>query len=340
MRKLAIINSDSMDCSYGGVAPFMRNMHKGLCESFDVEYFLINDNLKSLKIPGRLKMIISLWTRRKDLKKCDFILSHVPEGSWYVGHLGIPYAHIFHGNSNPMTVSKWWFGKYFTAIFDYFYKYINNDCPLIYSVGPATGRVKKLFNPLEQNVKPIPYEQRHGLIFAGRLESVKNIDRLITIYSKIPNELRSNIPFYIAGYGTLEEKLKTLVHEMGLDNQVVFLGRIENKDMMKTDSSKQILIMASSTEGFPTAIAEAFSVGVPVVSTAVGDIPLVLKDGVNGYLFPLDFKDDDFVNAILNILNNYDHFAKAAYESSYLFNRDIVTKDLINDINSFLNARK
>lgn len=43
---LSIINSDSMYCSRGGVAPFLRNMHEDLSKAFDVEYYYIPDSWK------------------------------------------------------------------------------------------------------------------------------------------------------------------------------------------------------------------------------------------------------------------------------------------------------
>ena len=330
--KLSVINSDSMNCSNGGVAPFLRNMHEDLSKVFDVEYYYIPDSWKKVKLPGRVKILVYLLTQWSKLKKTDFILSHIPEGTWLIGHLGVPYGHIYHGNSNPMTISKWWFGRYFKAIFDYFQKYINSHCPLIYSVGKAEGTVKKLFNPLDQNVKPKPYCDRKGLIFAGRLHPVKNVDRLIRIYSILPESLRKDLPFYIAGDGQMMQALKEQVDSLGISDQVKFLGLISNTEMMDIDSTKQILVMASSTEGFPTAIAEAFSVGVPVISTAVGDIPSVLHNNEQGFLFPLDFRDEDYANAIVEILNDYDRFSKAALKSSTLFNKSTITNEVIADI--------
>lgn len=338
MKKLGIVNSSPMNCSYGGVAPFIRNMHEDLSKVFDVHYFYIPESWSKFKIPGRIKILVYLILHARKLKECDFILSHIPEGSWFVGHLGIPYAHIYHGNSNPMTISKWKSGKLFVKIFDYFYKYINKNCPLIYSVGPAMGRIKKLFNPIDQNVTPLPYCQRKGLIFAGRLDKVKNINRLIDIYSKLPQNLRNNLPFYIAGFGPLEQTLKEQVYSLGLDRQIIFLGKIDNKDILKIDASKQILVMASSTEGFPTAIAEAFSVGIPIISTSVGDIPNIVKTGIQGILLPLNYNDEDYITAILTILDKYDHFATEAYKTAQLFDKHSVTETVIKDIQRILNS--
>lgn len=333
MTSLLILNTDSMDYSYGGVCPFMRNMHPYLKEAFNVDYLTLPDAWKSGWSPVRVKYMIYLLLNKRELSKYDFILSHSPEGSYIASFTKTPFAHIYHGNSNPMQVGRFKLGRFFSGLYDLMFDRIERKAVLLYSVGPVRNeRQKKLYNPLIQNVKPLPVDERKGFIFAGRLEEVKNIDRLIRIYTKLPLEIRSDNPFFIAGYGSLEKKLKTLVKELGTENQIVFLGNISNMEMLKTDSGKKILLMASSTEGFPTAIAEAFSVGVPVISTDVGDISSVVKNGVNGVLLPVDFKDEDYIEAIHTILNDYERFTEAAMISSKVFNAEVISQELINDI--------
>lgn len=336
MKKLAVINSDPMDCNYGGVAPFLRNMHPYLCENFDVEYFTIPPTWTGRRIPGRIKMMWTLLKRRKAIKKCDFVLSHVPEGSYIISFLGVPYCHIFHGNFNPMKGTRYRLGKYFGWLFDIFQKRIEKTCPLMYTVGPVFGNVKKLMNPISHNVAEKQYSQRKGFIFAGRLELIKNIDRIIRIYSKLPEELRKENHLYIAGFGTQEEALKKLVADMGLTEYVEFLGSVPNKEMPEVDSTKKLLLMASSNEGLPTAIAEALSVGVPVVSTDIGDISLAIKNNVNGFLLPLDFKDEEYIEAMQKILNDYDRFSVAAKESSVVFQSEKITRQVVVEINKIL----
>ncbi len=337
MKKLAIINSDSREFSYGGVAPIMRNMHEYLCREFDVRYFYLPNSWKKAPGLGRFKMMVYLWLHHKELKECDFILSHVPEGSYVVSYMGVPYSHIYHGNDNPMTQSRYWFGKYFGFVFDVFFKRIEKTCPLKYTVGPVWDDKKKLFNPICHNVQPKPYEERKGFMFAGRLELIKNIDHLLKIYAQIPKEVRDENHFYIAGFGTQEENLRKLAKGLRIDEYVHFLGNLPNAELVEEDSRKKILIMASTQEGLPTAIAEALSVGVPVISTNPGDIGVVLKNDYNGYIFPLDFKDEDYIKAIMNVLNDYDRFSKAAKESSEIFNGEKITRGVIEDINAVLN---
>lgn len=338
-NKLAIINSSSWNCSYGGVAPFMRNMHPYLSNEFDVQYFHLPDPIRNTLIPNRIKIMFYLWRHRKEIKKCDFIISHIPEGSFVVSFFNIPYAHIFHGNDNPMSQSRYRYGKYFSFLFDCFFQRIEKTCRIKYTVGVASNDRKKLFNPINNYNFHTPSQERCGFIFAGRLEKIKNIDRLIRIYTKLPTQIQKDNHFYIAGFGSQENYLKNLVTQLGYNDKIHFLGNVPNTSLIKETSKRKLLIMASSQEGMPTAIAEALSVGVPVVSTNPGDIALVLKNDYNGYIFTLDFKDEDYVNAILAILDDYERFAKAAQKSSYVFNCESICNGIINDINSILSQQ-
>lgn len=340
--KLLVLNTDEKDFSYGGVCPFMRNMHPFLEEAFDVSYLVLPKSWKKLTGSVRVKYLIYLWLHREQLKEHDFILSHSPEGSYVASFSVVPYAHVFHGNSNPMTISRYALGKFFKKMYDRMYERIDKTCAWAYTVGPPRNPMqRKLNNPLKQDVKPLPVKERKGFIFSGRLETMKNVDRLIRIYAKLPKEVRQENPFYIAGYGTQEASLHFLVRKMEDSmniekGQVLFLGNVDNKKMMETDACKKILLMASSTEGMPTAIAEAFSVGVPVVSTAVGDIPKVVVNGKNGELLPVEFEDEDYIAALMKVLDNYEMYGKNAYEASKPFNRETITRMVIRDIYDYL----
>ena len=329
---VAILNTDPLTCNYGGVAPFMKNLDPFLQKAFNVTYYYVPEKKKKGLIPRRFQILWLLWRKRKELSHFDFIISHIPEGSYIASYCNVPYAHIYHGNDNPMSVSRYWYGKYFAKVYERFYKRIARTAALKYTVGPTWGDVRKMFNPVLHDVKPTPIESRAGFIFAGRLEEGKHIDRLIRIYAKIPAEIQETHHFYIAGYGSQEQALKALVCQLNLESKVHFTGGLTNKELITEDSKRKILLMASEKEGLPNVIAEAFSVGVPVVSTDAGDISRVLKSGYNGYLLPLDFTDEEYIDAIKNVLSDYEQLATNALESSSVFNAQNIANNLIDDI--------
>jgi glycosyltransferase involved in cell wall biosynthesis len=202
----------------------------------------------------------------------------------------------------------------------------------MYTVGKERPGIPKIFNPIYHAVKIKPYELRQGFIFSGRLEKIKNIDRIILVYAKLPVAIQQHNDLYIAGMGTQENILKELAASLPISGKVVFTGNLSNEDLIEADSSKKILVMASSQEGFPMAIAEAFSLGVPVISTDTGDIARVLKSNENGFLLPIDFNDEEYIQSIITILNEYDRFSKAALASAEIFKAENVAGSLIGDI--------
>ena len=70
-----------------------------------------------------------------------------------------------------------------------------------------------------------------------------------------------------------------------LPDQVLFLGWVkgEQKDLLFRKAS--VFCLASYTEGFPMAVLDAWSYGIPVISTPVGGLPDVLLDGENVLFF-------------------------------------------------------
>ena len=88
------------------------------------------------------------------------------------------------------------------------------------------------------------------------------------------------------GTGELEAEVKTLCEELGIQNNVQFLGFQSNPIKMIHDSTA--MIHTSRWEGTPMCSLEAMALGTPVVSTPSDGMPDLLDDGVNGYL-----TDDD-----------------------------------------------
>ncbi len=314
----------------GGITSVMRNMHPYLCEQFDVTYMTLPKKWQHGST--RASYFLYMWLHRKELRNYDIILSHVPESSFFVVKSGVPNVHIYHGDGHPMKGGSW-MKKPFVPLYDYIMNTINTTCPLVYCVGKKRKPSdKKLYNPLIQDVKPLPIDQRKGFVFTGRLVDLKRVDRLIGVYSKLPEDIRKEHKFYIVGDGYRRADLEAQVENLGLNEQVVFLGSMPNSEMMRVVSDKCIVLMASTTEGFPTTIAEGFSVGLPAISTAVGSVEAVLKNNQNGFTLPKDFDDEEYVKYIEIILNDYERFSVAALKSAKLFNAEMVTKGVIEDM--------
>lgn len=329
-KKVAVLLTNSYLTSYGGIGPFVRNLDKDLNSYFALTYFFLPVELEKVKwIPHRAMYVAFLLKNYLKLKKFDLIISHSPEGSYVASYIRKPLVHIFHGNTNPMVISRFRFGKYFDFIFDHIHKVIKVKSALLFSVGEKREGVIKFINPISHEVEVIHERDRNGFIYAGRLEKPKGVHHLIKAYSFLPEKVREEHSLEIAGSGTELENLKGLALKLGLNKQVIFLGNMDNRDLIKVLSKNKILLMASEFEGFPMVIAEAFSVGVPVLTTSVGDIPEFVKNGINGFLFPVGFSLESYAMKIEEVLNNYSHYSGNALLASRVFNATEITRDFV-----------
>ncbi|GJJ03158.1 hypothetical protein RugamoR64_36960 [Duganella rhizosphaerae] len=90
----------------------------------------------------------------------------------------------------------------------------------------------------------------------------------------------------ICGDGPELQRLQQLARTLELDDAVRFTGKLDNAAMAALYRRSDLALNASLADNMPISILEAWASGVPVVSTAVGGIPYLVRDGVNGLLVP------------------------------------------------------
>lgn len=88
----------------------------------------------------------------------------------------------------------------------------------------------------------------------------------------------------LIGDGPREGELRSLAADLGLANQIEFLGL--RHDVPELLASAQLYVLASNWEGLPRSIIEALRAGLPVVASDVGGVSELVEDGVNGRLLP------------------------------------------------------
>lgn len=104
------------------------------------------------------------------------------------------------------------------------------------------------------------------VLFAGRLDSGKNVQNLILAFAQIAND----VPFtaLVCGDGPLRQKLEVLAQKSGIAHRVVFTGHVLNIWTLMKDADA--VVSLSRFEGCPNVVIEAMACGCPLV---VSDIP-------------------------------------------------------------------
>ncbi len=149
----------------------------------------------------------------------------------------------------------------------------------------------ELFNGVQPVEVPVPGPVR--LVTVGRLIPLKRIDRLIELISRL-----GGTGLVIIGDGPERPRLEGLTRSLGVADRVHFAGQKRQEETLAVMAACDLLVLNSTHEGFPHVILEAMSLGLPVVATAVGGIPEILRDGENGRLIP-PLDDKALLDAIL-----------------------------------------
>jgi D-inositol-3-phosphate glycosyltransferase len=141
-------------------------------------------------------------------------------------------------------------------------------------------------------------EDSHTILFVGRIEPLKGIDKLIQAISIIQNngELRC-CPHNLVIIGgepnaKSEEmnaemaRLQDMVEDLGIENFVIFLGKQDQQLLPYYYSASEIVVMPSHYESFGMVALEAMACGTPVVASQVGGLAFLVRDGETGFVVP------------------------------------------------------
>lgn len=123
------------------------------------------------------------------------------------------------------------------------------------------------------------------LMVARNLEPLYDNETAIHAF-QIIRERFSAARLTLAGSGPQEAYLRQLVLDIGLSDAVSFVGRLDRDAMAALYRRADLMLNPSLVDNMPVSILEAWASGVPVVSTNVGGIPYLAKDGVTAALVP------------------------------------------------------
>lgn len=153
------------------------------------------------------------------------------------------------------------------------------------------GRLKVIPNAIEASTTEVqPYPDRTQItgsatagawlwLSIGRLEPQKAHDLAIRAIGALVAK-GMDVQLAIAGSGSLEPRLRSLVKELDLSQKVIFLGyRDDIPELMRTADG---IVMSSLWEGLPNVVMEAALLGIPVVATSVGGVTEIITDGKSG----------------------------------------------------------
>jgi glycosyltransferase involved in cell wall biosynthesis len=133
----------------------------------------------------------------------------------------------------------------------------------------------------------------------GRLEPQKDYSTLLAA-CQILGKGTTSFRLWIAGSGPLNDQLREELRRRSLEAIVKFIGR--RSDIPSLLARSDAFVLSSAWEGSPNVVLEAMTVGLPVVATAVGGVPELIKQNETGYLVPPQ-EPESLANAMLEMMS-------------------------------------
>jgi len=123
------------------------------------------------------------------------------------------------------------------------------------------------------------------LTTAARFIPAKGLTYLLEAVARV-RQVYPAVRLRIYGDGPLHAELMAHARRLGEDAEDVFAGTYRYHDLSGIMVQTDIFVLSSITEGLPLTVIEAMAYGLPIVATAVGGIPEIVEDGVDGLLCP------------------------------------------------------
>jgi glycosyltransferase involved in cell wall biosynthesis len=170
------------------------------------------------------------------------------------------------------------------------------------------------------------------ILSVGYLIERKGHHLIIAALKQLPD-----ITLYIAGDGGNMDQLKRLSRKFGVHNRVIFLGRVNHEELADYYGAVDILVLASSREGWANVLLESMACGTPVVATEIWGTPEIVAVPEAGALC---FRSIDAIAQAISKLYRIYPDRKATRRYAEKFSWDEVTTKQIAVFNNILNGKR
>jgi glycosyltransferase involved in cell wall biosynthesis len=170
------------------------------------------------------------------------------------------------------------------------------------------------------------------MLTVGRLIDSKNVDDLIIMFSEIKFD---DWKLWIVGDGPEKQKLEKLTIDLDLIEDVIFWG--SRKDVGKFYNQASIFAFTSISEGFPNALLEAMTAGLPIIAyDCIAGPSDLIEDGKNGFLIPM-LDSDLYKKKLKKLLSDSalrGEFGERAFSTSKEYDMNVIGKKYLNILTS------
>ena len=124
----------------------------------------------------------------------------------------------------------------------------------------------------------------HVVAYIGRLSTEKQPLEFVRLAAALKDTRDAR--FVLVGDGVLRDDVAQAIRAAGLEHQLYWWRDVAPEEVPHVLAVTDVLVIPSSSEGFPMVMLEALAMQVPVVSYDVGEVRAAVTNGVNGWVVP------------------------------------------------------
>ncbi|MCC6019042.1 MAG: glycosyltransferase [Candidatus Verstraetearchaeota archaeon] len=174
------------------------------------------------------------------------------------------------------------------------------------------------------------YERKYQVGYIGRLSEEKGVIQFVYALKIIRQRYIKDLEKFkaiIIGSGPLQSKINNLIKNNDLENLVDMIGNIEHESLPEYINDIQLLVLPSFGEGVPRIVLESLACGTPVLSTQVGGISDILRNGETGFILKTN-DPEEIAERIYTLLKEPKILQKASH-NSLLWIKENYSEDVI-----------
>jgi glycosyltransferase involved in cell wall biosynthesis len=226
---------------------------------------------------------------------------------------GIGYSITFHGwpvffDAKYSLIKEKVKGARFTRSISYFCRsqlMMFSECD-----DPSSFKIVHCGLDIDKYDYSAPRQEIRYLLCVSRLSPEKGLTFLICALGLL-RERGYDLELRLAGDGPTKQHLQKLTNEIGLAEQVHFIGFLSEDEIIRELQDSDLFVLPSFIEGIPVAAMEAMAVGLPVIATNIAGTSELIEDGKTGILVrPSDA--EALADAVVRLIKDYEFRLRAA----------------------------
>ncbi len=210
---------------------------------------------------------------------------------------------------------------------------INKKIDIVYNGVSLNGGLRA--NKSKNNNKKLDKNNNMvDITYIGEISILKGVNYLIDAIRMLHYDFNFKIRARLVGGGSDLNLIRSQIEYFGLKDYVIFTGYVENDEIKEYLKATKLLVHPTLTETWGNVVAEALFLGVPVITTSVGGLIDLTKNGSFAYLLPPADSHmlAEAIHETIYLQKEYDKLKEKALKGKKFINKKYTLENQVDNL--------